>query len=110
MGRVRGGDEGHSRTGARYASKAIDRLENRLTVDLTTCLLALAQAGSVTATIEDRLARAGDRLVSADRAELLGRAPPERIAAVLASAGFDSLRLRRRSVSSAFTARPRRLR
>lgn len=71
-------------------SKLIDRLENRLAIDLTPDLLALAQAGPVTATVEDQLARAGDRLLSTDRAELLGRAAPERIAALLASAGFDA--------------------
>ena len=71
-------------------SKLIDRLENRLAVDLTPDLLALAQAGPVTATVEDRLARAGDRLLSADRAELLGRAAPERLAALLAFAGFEA--------------------
>jgi hypothetical protein len=71
-------------------SKLIDRLENRLAIVLTPDLLALAQAGPVTATVEDQLARAGDRLLSADRAELLGRAAPERIAALLASAGFDA--------------------
>jgi len=71
-------------------SKLIDRLENRLAIDLTPDLLALAQAGPVTATVEDQMARAGDRLLSTDRAELLGRAAPERIAALLASAGFDA--------------------
>ena len=71
-------------------SKLIDRLENRLDIDLTPDLVALAQAGPVTATAEDQLARAGDRLLSADRAELLGQAAPERIAALLASAGFDA--------------------
>ena len=71
-------------------SKLIDRLENRLAIDLTPDLLALAQAGPVTATAEDQLARAGDRLLSGDRAELLSRAAPERIAALLASAGFDA--------------------
>ena len=71
-------------------SKLIDRLEKRLDVDLAPDLVALAQAGPVTATVEDQLARAGDRLLSADRAELLGRAAPERIAALLASAGFDA--------------------
>ena len=71
-------------------SKLIDRLENRLDIDLTPDLVALAQAGPVTATVEDQLARAGDRLLPADRAELLGCAAPERIAALLASAGFDA--------------------
>ena len=71
-------------------SKLIDRLETRLDIDLTPDLVALAQAGPVTATVEDHMARAGDRLLSADRAELLSRAAPERIAALLASAGFDA--------------------
>jgi hypothetical protein len=71
-------------------SKLIDRLENRLEVDLTPDLLALAQAEPVTATVDDQISRAGDRLLSDDRAELLGRAAPERIAALLASAGFDA--------------------
>ncbi|MCW2750386.1 MAG: uncharacterized protein JWR83_1496 [Aeromicrobium sp.] len=69
-------------------SKLIDTLENRLAIDLTPDLLALA--GPVTTTVEDHLARAGDRLLSADRADLLGRPAPERIAALLASAGFDA--------------------
>ena len=94
-------------------SKLIDRLENRLDIDLTPDLLALAQAGPVTATVEDQLARAGDRLLSADRAELLGRAAPERIAALLASAGFDAgetattfrqLGVDRQTASTAMTA------
>lgn len=94
-------------------SKLIDRLENRLDIDLTPDLVALAQAGAVTATVEDQLARAGDRLLSADRAELLGRAAPERIAALLASAGFDAgetaatfrqLGVDRQTASTAMTA------
>ena len=71
-------------------STLIGRLENRLDIDLAPDLIALAQAGPVTATVEDQLARAGDRLLTADRAELLGKAAPERIAALLASAGFDA--------------------
>ena len=71
-------------------SKLTDRLENRLAIDLTPDLLALAQAGPVTATVEDQLAPASNRLHAADRAELLNRAAPERIAALLASAGFDA--------------------
>ena len=71
-------------------SKLIDRLETRLAIDLTPDLLALAQAGPVAATIEDQITRAADRLLDIDRAELLGRAAPERIAALLASAGFDT--------------------
>ncbi|MGD9795668.1 MAG: hypothetical protein AB7V43_19550 [Acidimicrobiia bacterium] len=94
-------------------SKLIDRLENRLAVDLTPDLLALAQTRPVGATVEDQLARAGDRLLLGDRAELLGRAAPERIAALLASAGFDAgetattfrqLGVDRQTVSIAMTA------
>ena len=71
-------------------SKLIDRLEARLAIDLTPDLLALAQAAPVGAVVEDHLARATDRLLNPERLELLDRSAPERIAALLAAAGFDA--------------------
>lgn len=76
-------------------SKLIDRLEARLAVDLTPDLLALAQTGSPAMTgapIEDRVARAGDRLLDADRLDLLARSAPDRVASLLAAAGFDAVK------------------
>jgi hypothetical protein len=75
-------------------SKLIDRLEARLAVDLTPDLLALAQTGAPAiagAQLEDRVARAGDRLLDADRLDLLARSAPDRVAALLAAAGFDAV-------------------
>jgi hypothetical protein len=75
-------------------SKLIDRLEARLAVDLTPDLLALAQTGGPAmagAQLEDRVARAGDRLLDSDRLDLLARSAPDRVAALLAAAGFDAV-------------------
>jgi len=75
-------------------SKLIDRLEARLAVDLALDLLALAQTGlpaMAGAPIEDRVSRAGDLLLDADRLDLLARSAPDRVASLLAAAGFDAV-------------------
>lgn len=75
-------------------SKLIDQLESRLAVDLAPDLLALAQTGSpamVGASIEDRVARASDRLLDADRVDLFARSAPDRVASLLAAAGLDAV-------------------
>ena len=74
-------------------SKLIDRLEARLAVDLTPDLLALAQTGAPAmagAQLEDRVARAGDRLFDSDRLELL--AALQR-AAILSNEKFRGVRV-----------------
>ena len=71
-------------------SRLIGRLETRLGIELDPDVLALAQAGAQDPTVEDGLARAGARLLSAERAELLGAPAPVRVASLLAAAGLDA--------------------
>ena len=77
------------------SSNLIDRLESRLAIDLTPDVLAMAQAGvgdheGGALRAADLLAHAGERLLDADRAELLAGPAPERVAALLAAAGFEA--------------------
>lgn len=73
-------------------SKLIDRLENRLAIDLTPDLLS-PRPSRTSHSDGRRSASPGRRStpLPPDRAELLGRAAPERTAALLASAGFDAV-------------------
>jgi hypothetical protein len=72
------------------SSKLCDRLEARLAIDLTPDILTLSQTPPVAATLDDRVVRAGDRLLPLERAELLQRSAPQRVASLLAAAGFDA--------------------